>query len=572
VKFASTSPQTDFYPEWWGAAGDGATDDLAALDACREAMLYGSALRLGRGTMRLGNRWYAVSSTFSFVNMNRTNSTHFTIRGTSKESGGILGLAGCDGKPVVEVVGCPLIEMRDFGIAGIAIYPTAGYTGTKAPSVGLFLARSTLNGNGYNSRFIELGFWGFFRYGMIYNYGYSDSVFQNILTTASPISDPAYPSGQWMFDYCSVNPPSGGTYNPFLALITSTNGTPSTAVAGGENNKLYNCYFNNYYNPTYKAAGNACFWQSGYPPIIDKCMPGGTYDYYIYALNSNVNARFIGGDSAGNIAGIYLQNTAATVGQIIAENVTNVVGKVSIMVAADTYLLSSRIINCGVGGSGAFSIQLNGGAVNSEFYNLYGMTSFKCDKKFIGCKLDVPSTCTDINIPTATTVIYNSYISNNMYGINRTNIASILPFQVGYPGAATPDFLIGPYKTTWGYAVPTTGSWTRGSLVWRLDATASQSPGWVCTASGTFTTLSTTTSADLANLSPTVTLTSVTGMNVGDYITITGLTSTINRITNINSTTKVVTITPVADADVGSGANVVNSNTAVFKTMAALGS
>jgi hypothetical protein len=61
-------------------------------------------------------------------------------------------------------------------------------------------------------------------------------------------------------------------------------------------------------------------------------------------------------------------------------------------------------------------------------------------------------------------------------------------------------------------------------------------------------------------------------MNVGDYITITGLTSTINRITNINSTTKVVTITPVADADVGSGANVVNSNTAVFKTMAALGS
>lgn len=40
-------------------------------------------------------------------------------------------------------------------------------------------------------------------------------------------------------------------------------------------------------------------------------------------------------------------------------------------------------------------------------------------------------------------------------------------------------------RQTSGTAAPTAGYHSRGELVWRSDATASQSPGWICTAAGT---------------------------------------------------------------------------------------
>ena len=48
------------------------------------------------------------------------------------------------------------------------------------------------------------------------------------------------------------------------------------------------------------------------------------------------------------------------------------------------------------------------------------------------------------------------------------------------------------HKTAWGAALPTaTGefrTWRNGDVVWKTDAAAGGSPGWVCTTSGTYST------------------------------------------------------------------------------------
>jgi len=41
-----------------------------------------------------------------------------------------------------------------------------------------------------------------------------------------------------------------------------------------------------------------------------------------------------------------------------------------------------------------------------------------------------------------------------------------------------------PRKMESGSAAPTTGTWTRGDIIWKLDPSAGGSPGWVCVADG----------------------------------------------------------------------------------------
>lgn len=45
------------------------------------------------------------------------------------------------------------------------------------------------------------------------------------------------------------------------------------------------------------------------------------------------------------------------------------------------------------------------------------------------------------------------------------------------------DFRSNP-QITQGTAAPTTGTWVRGDICWRSDATTGETPGWICTAGG----------------------------------------------------------------------------------------
>jgi hypothetical protein len=117
-------------------------------------------------------------------------------------------------------------------------------------------------------------------------------------------------------------------------------------------------------------------------------------------------------------------------------------------------------------------------------------------------------------------------------------------------------------------ASPTAGTWERNNVVWHSVPAPSTTPGWVCTTSGTIGTLNGgATTADTTATSAVVTLSSVTGLYPGAYITIAGVTG-IKKILKIDGTA--VTLDSVCDATVDDGA--VAYSAAVFKAMANLAS
>jgi len=108
-------------------------------------------------------------------------------------------------------------------------------------------------------------------------------------------------------------------------------------------------------------------------------------------------------------------------------------------------------------------------------------------------------------------------------------------------------------------AVPTLGSWTLGDQVQNFTPSASSYMGWVCTTSGTFGTLAGVTGS-ITISTKVLTVNSVTGLEVGQYITIAGVSGT-KKITSIVGL--VVGIDSVANATVTSAA--VAYATPVFK-------
>jgi hypothetical protein len=387
VKFGRLSPVVDMYPEWWGAVGDGVTDDIAALDACRESMVYLiDTLRAGRGVMHLG-RWYAISSTFSIVDIGSNNTTSFTIRGTGRNNSGLVGTIACDNKPVMEIVGSPMVELYNFGITGV--YGVGLNPPTKAPSVALFLSRSSVNGNGYNSRFIDMGIYGFFRYGVIYDYGYSDSYFEGLLTYTSPIK-----TNQWMFDVLFANT----AYPRPFHNIVPTNGTLSTSTDyAAENNKMFDCYLYTTRNE-YMAAGNAGIYCYGANPWMNLVFSASDNDYNIYAWNTSVNIEDGGGDGRYKVAGIYIITTMWDHAQVNIDgwhgNTYDPIAPF-LLTGPTTYLLNSTV-RYATGSNG--KIHLPYGAMSSTFEQLYGMTSFVSAGQFIQNFLEIPLTCTEVSI------------------------------------------------------------------------------------------------------------------------------------------------------------------------------
>ena len=89
-------------------------------------------------------------------------------------------------------------------------------------------------------------------------------------------------------------------------------------------------------------------------------------------------------------------------------------------------------------------------------------------------------------------------------------------------------------------AAPSSGTYPVGSIHWDTNAAAGATPGWYCTAAGTAGTLNESgTTATTTATSATITVNAATGLTVGDYITIAGVTG-IKRVVTISSTTVVV--------------------------------
>lgn len=109
-----------------------------------------------------------------------------------------------------------------------------------------------------------------------------------------------------------------------------------------------------------------------------------------------------------------------------------------------------------------------------------------------------------------------------------------------------------PPKQFTARSVPSTGTWLRGWLVWNDATSAGGWVGWSCVQSGTFGTLNGgATTGSISSASDSLTVSTATGLVVGQYITIAGV-SGVKRITDIAGTT--VTLDSAANATVSGAA------------------
>jgi hypothetical protein len=114
----------------------------------------------------------------------------------------------------------------------------------------------------------------------------------------------------------------------------------------------------------------------------------------------------------------------------------------------------------------------------------------------------------------------------------------------------------GSSKTAFTTTVPTEGTYEVGDRIDRLTVAATGArSGWVCTAAGTLggTPPGSPTAATTA-ASSTVTVSNASGLQVGDYITITGVATGPHRILSRAATGGGLLVDPVPDATVAAGA------------------
>lgn len=571
VVFGATSPITNFYPEWFGAVGDGATDDLAALNACRDAMLYSA--NLGRGVLHLG-RWYAVSSTFSLNNIGINNNTSFALRGIGKSGCGLIGTTACDGKPILEMLGSPLVELYNFGLKGVA--DVGGAVPEAAPSVALLLGVSDTSSNAGNCRFKDLGIWGFFRFGLVYNWGMADAVFDGITSYTSPLD-----SGEYAFDWYF-----GATWftRQFTSIVPTNAGFTALTAFGTEGNELRHVYIDSTTNKAYKVAGHCSIYQHGAVPYLRDTMLMGDFDYQIIALNCGVNLHNTGGDGHGDTAGIYVGSDEegnsypnCTAEVVIDHHTNSLSNGIALMTDEYTTLKNSTVSY--LRGNNGFRVQLGAGAIGCQFINNETLKSFVVEAgAFQNNVLEVPETCANLDLSGCGTSVSNNLIHDSRYASNQLIFAGrsvnghpLAAF--GYPGMTDPASVrFGLNKLAWYWQAPDVGSWRTGDVVWNTGASAGGAPGWVCTGAGTFGTLSGITGS-IANGSKTLTVNSTSGINVGDFLKVVadggGYATDTNQVLNVDTENNIVTLLVAAYGD-ATGKAVSYQGSPTFKAMANL--
>jgi hypothetical protein len=114
VRFKSNSV-TEVYPQWWGAKGDGKTDDTAAVQAAIDSQICSIKLPQGK---------YLITKPLNFTNL-----SGIILQGVGDNSK----LIGCTGDIVIDTAGSKELNFRDFTIV----------SGKNNPStIGILYARS----------------------------------------------------------------------------------------------------------------------------------------------------------------------------------------------------------------------------------------------------------------------------------------------------------------------------------------------------------------------------------------------------------------------------------------------
>ena len=540
--------QQEVYPEWFGAVGDGATDDLLALNAARHALCYYDKMV---GTLKLSN-WYGVSSTFSLNELNYTEHGLGRVEGNGRQTSGFVGLPACAGKPVVEIIGSGYLRLKGFGITGI----TAAYAPIPddAPSVALMLGRSEFSANAGASQFEDLGFWGFYQYGAIFNFGYATSQWFRGESQCSTLTGKA--NNHWMFGVFMGKGDGGAAGLPsWGAALVPTNSTWRTGTnCSADGNTMSDTYM---VAVGARMAGSAGIYLRGaYGPNMERLGLGGwggNDDYYIYAEDSPVDIRDSGGDGHFNLAGVYVCVTSGHNQTIRLQNFSPVVNSgIVLQTDSNTTLADSIVEQIGATAAIHPGISLGRGAINSRFTNLGYLSSFtNASSNITNCIINLPSSCmtaTGLNLAGNSGNIIQSAMYNDPVNTLDGDV------RIGYPGQTTPSkLIIDPYKLTWAATAPTTGSWPRGSVIWNMAASAGGSPGWICVLDNTFGTLNSgATTGTITSGTKLLTVNSVTGLAVGNFIDVVadggGNACTANRIVNIDAAAKVVTLVASASA------------------------
>ncbi len=562
VKFASGSPQIDFYPEWWGAVGDNSTDDLAAFKAA-VACIYNSS----KGNLVL-SRMYKLSDTLSINDFNSVHTAWFKMTGTHQKRAGFTSEAY--GYPAIELIGSWNAQLSHFMITGSG---TAG----KIPSVGILTARSaTWNGNSDN-RFHHLAIYGSYQVGQVADLNGSDNRYDHLETyTSCPVTD-----NHWQFGFCFDGKGTGDYTPPFS--LTNRNGsmlTGATAQSSDNSCLVDSGIMHTGAVPTDAAAVYMSHSWGNLRNVYIQSLAGATSDIFRMKDCSNWTIFHCPIESTHRYTfNITSTSPTSTCANIVTEGIkSSSTPSAALITDGNTELKNCNFDLTMVTGG---NIQLGGGASTSSLELNRSATSFTQSAgvyTFQGNRLRFGASMTNLDINPS------GYAKNNFITDLRAFAGGPVSggqttidgdVQLGQPKFVTPNVLTtNIYKMTWASAAPTTGSWAQGSIIWNTAATAGGSPGWVCVLNNTFGTLNGgATTGSITTGTNLLTVNSATGLTIGNFIDVAadGGGQAVNggRVVNINATTKVVTLAGNAAATAtGTAVSFHNQTTAnAFKAM-----
>ena len=552
-----TSQQIDLYPEWFGAVGDQTTDDLQAFDQA-----IGTAKLRSAGVIHL-SRLYKLSDTLS---VNDISGQRIIIRGENRNRTGIVSFA--NGYPALEVIGAQADVFENFRITGNKL------TGTPPtsliPSVAIAVGRSKQWPTGADHMFRELYIDGYFQYGEILLLKGSSCTFDRVQTYTG-IPNAPYNNRKFCVGIMGDN-----LYN-----ISARNSVFSTLTAGAADmNAFYNCQF--------MGANSSAIPVDCAAYLLQKAPYTVFRDVYTQGVTSAVADMFALTEGGGSLSVYhcpiesthrYTFNVSSTVPGTYCADITAIDVRGSAaptaIIKSDTNTILRRWFM--LGGSYNSHILLGGGSMNSTFKNFNTLLSFVVSGgPFIGNLVELPDSTPATNFDLSGSTNVKNNLITDLRGIAGTGGYQTLidgDLRIGQPSFVTPNILtLNTYKTTWAAAAPTSGSWTRGSVIWNTGATSGGSPGWVCVLDTTFGTLNGgATTGDITTGTKLLTVNSVTGMTIGNYIDIAGVSGP-KRITNIDTANKIVTIDSNANATVTGAAISFHNHTSAdaFKAMANL--
>jgi hypothetical protein len=528
----------EVYPEWWGAVGDSYTDDLMPFNQCIAAVRTGY-----RGKIKLSKQYY-LSDTLS-INKHVADRP-ITLQGTVVARTGFKSAAL--GKPAIECVGSQRIHFQDFKVTGVNI-------SSNAPAVAFWIGRGVIPNSG-QLRFNNVGIDGYYQYGCIYDVGSETNLFEDM-----DIEIAAYLTGannHWSFTYAFV------VDNVFSLLPTNDVEYGPVSTTGNQIHKGY-----------IKApsgappSGSSVFYvQKTGITAKDVYFGGAAVDVFrlVDSYGGNVIDNLAG--DGGPVGGYYMNITASSPTfynrRCELRNIyTGPAGTTLIKTDSNTILRDWIVESSFTGGTVAtrgVKFDLGGGAINCRFFGHEQLRSFISAGVFTGNTLDLSSDCTTLTLPAGVNRINNLIKDQRVLAGPKVAVDGDFRINSG-------NLFLDPYKMTWAAAAPTAGSWARGSVIWNTAATSGGSPGWVCVLDNTFGTLAGVTGSITTGASL-LTVNTVTGLALGQFIDIAGVTGPL-RIVEIDTATKLVTLSGNADATVaGAAVSFHNHTTAeAFKAM-----